>query len=174
MIEPEEINDDISPLVAKILHDELTPPIPCRGSATQQLEKINTDSVHQPISLYIDYTSPLALDEMTNPRWTVNPNCYRPPDNQCPKSNWKWKNHQTRPVEQSGRITKEHGLLYGRRLAVYENIKYCASSIVLLPLSANTCTLLPVIWHKPIQFLEWPVTDTVFNKLAREKTYCMI
>ena len=175
MIEPDKKNKDKSPLIAGLPHGDHSSPIKWGESTTQQAETLNNESVHQPILLYIDYTSPLALDETTtHSRWTVSPSCYRPPDNQCPKSNWRWKNHQTRPVSRCGTITEEHGLLYGRRLAVYENIKYCSSSIVLLPLSVNTCALLPVIWHKPIQFLNCPVSDEAFNTLANGKTYCMI
>ena len=129
------------------------------------------------ISVYIDVTAPLVISECFTERWLVSANCRRPPTNQClpsPSQSISNNINQMSPVQPSGRITRNHGMLYGRRLAVHENIKHCDGSIVLLPITAKTIAVLPVVAHKPIQFIPTPFPQSDFERLHSYLTYCVL
>ena len=128
------------------------------------------------ITVCPDVTSKLVVNECTKKRWRISEHARRPHSSQCLHSRsgqlHQWV-AQIPPVLRSGYITTD-GLLYGRRLALYESVRNCSNVIVMLPLNTATLALVPVVMHKPIQFMYFPISTEIFTSLDPNLTYCIL
>ena len=165
-----------------------------KGSVSTQTSKLHLNPAHRidpdPDPIYIkllsmatsqitvcpDVTSELVVNECTQKRWRISEYARRPPSSQCLHSQsgqlLQWI-AQISPVLRSGYITSR-GLLYGRQLALYESVQKCSNVIVLLPLNTATLALVPIVTHKPIQFVYFPISTEIFTSLDPKLTYCIL